>query len=305
LSSTDELTQEIRRLAAERRAVILAHNYQLPEVQDLADFVGDSLELSRRAAAGQAEVIVFCGVHFMAETAAILNPGRVVLLPDRTAGCPMADMITAADLRELKRAHPGAVVVCYVNSSAEVKAESDICCTSANAEAVVRTIPPDRKVLFVPDRYLGRFVMERTGRDLVLWPGYCPTHARLLPEDIARARAGHPGAVVMVHPECTGPVCAAADAVLSTGGMLRYAARSPARDFIVGTETGLLHRLAKENPGKRFFPAADRVGCPNMKKCTAEKVLWSLRDLEPRVAVSEPVAARARAAIERMLEVPG
>jgi quinolinate synthase len=292
----------VDRLRRERQAVILAHNYQLPEVQDLADFTGDSLELSRQAAACTAPVIVFCGVHFMAETAAILSPDKTVLLPDIHAGCPMADMIDAPGLRALKRKHPDAKVVCYVNSSAEVKAESDICCTSGNAERVVASIPGE--ILFVPDRFLGTWVGQRLGRPLLLWDGFCPTHARITPADIRRAKAAHPGARVLVHPECRPEVTALADEVLSTGGMLRRARAGEAQEYIVGTEIGLLHRLRGENPGKRFHPVTDRVLCPNMKRITPEKIALALEHLAPRVQVPADVAARARVAIERMLAVP-
>jgi len=298
------LHDQIRALAAAHRAVILAHNYQSDAVQAVADFTGDSLELSRRAAAVDADLIVFCGVYFMAETAALLNPTRTVLLPDPAAGCPMADMLTAEQLRALKRQHSGAAVVCYVNSTAEVKAESDICCTSANAVAVVRSLPPDQPLIFVPDQHLGHFVQERTGRPLIIWPGYCPTHVRIQEQDIRAARRAHPGALVLAHPECTQPVRAAADAVLSTGQMLRYAAATPAAEFIIATEAGLLYRLRRENPGKRFHRASPRALCPNMKKITLEKVRWSLEHRAPAVNIPDAgVRARARQAIERMLAV--
>ena len=243
----DGILAEIAALRKSRGAVILAHNYQLPEVQELADFTGDSLELARKAASTDADTIVFCGVRFMAETAAILNPGRTVLLPDGSAGCPMADMVDAASLRTLKAAHPGALCVCYVNSTAEVKAECDLCVTSGNAERVLAKIHADREVVFVPDRHLASHVASRLGRKFVLWPGFCPTHQRLSAATIARARAAHPGAAVMVHPECPADVRAAADEVLATGAMCAFARKSPAKSFVVGTETGLLHRLRKEN----------------------------------------------------------
>ena len=293
--------QRIAQLKEERHAVILAHNYQVPEVQDIADFVGDSLGLSRQAAETDADVIVFCGVHFMAETAAILCPGKTVLLPDEDAGCPMADMVTAEQLRELKAEHPGAAVVCYVNSSAAVKAESDWCCTSANAVEVVESVGGDRRVIFVPDQNLGDYVAEKTGRDLVLWPGYCPSHVRILPSDVARVRASHPGAEVLVHPECPRPVREGADHVFSTGGMLRHVADSGCMAFIIGTELGILHRLRKENPGKEFHGVSERCVCPNMKRIQLEKVLWSLEDMCFEVHVDPGTAERAREAIDRML----
>lgn len=297
------LSEAIRALARKSNAVILAHNYCLPEVQDLADFTGDSLELARKAAATEADVIVFCGVYFMAETAKILNPSKRVLLPDPSAGCPMADMVTGAQLRELKAKHPGAKTVCYVNSTAEVKAECDICVTSGNALRVMETFAPDEEIIFVPDRHLGSHVMGLLGRKYILWPGYCPTHQALTPQAIARARALHPQAPVMVHPECPEDVRAAADERLSTGGMCKFARESAAREFIVGTETGILHRLRRENPGKAFYPVNERLVCPNMKKTTAEKVLCALQSGEHEVVVPEEVAVRAKRAIDAMLAI--
>ena len=302
MSGMQTTAEEIAALRRERNAVILAHNYERPEVQDIADFTGDSLELARKAAAVEADVIVFCGVYFMAETAAILNPSKKVLIPDETAGCPMADMITGAQLRELKAQHPGAAAVCYVNSTAEVKAECDICVTSGNAERVMATFPKDREIIFVPDRHLGSHIAEKLGVSYILWPGYCPTHARLTAKQVADARAAHPGAPVLVHPECPKEVRDAADERLSTGGMCAFARTSPAQEFIVGTETGILHRLRQENPGKKFWPAAELI-CPNMKKTTLEKVRDCLRDLSPVVTVPEEIAVRAKRAIDAMLSV--
>ena len=299
----DELLERLNSLKAERGAVILAHNYQRGEVQDAADFVGDSLGLSRQAAKTDAPVILFCGVDFMAETAAILCPGKTVLVPDLHASCPMANMITARELREWKRKRPDAPVVCYVNSTAEVKAESDICCTSANAVGVLKNLPEDREILFVPDQSLGHYAAQKSGRRVILWPGYCPTHHRILAEHIERARAEHPGAEVVVHPECTPDVIALADHVASTSGTLRVCAESGAEEFIIGTEIGLLHRLRKENPGKRFYPATPLADCPNMKLNTVEKMVWSLEDMAYKIAVPEPIASAARRAIERMLEI--
>lgn len=294
---------EIERLKKERNAVILAHNYTRGEVQDVADYTGDSLELARRATAVDADVIVFCGVYFMAETAAILNPGKTVLIPEPGAGCPMADMITAEQLRALKAAHPGAVAVCYVNSTAEVKAECDICVTSGNAERVMATIPRDREILFVPDRHLGSHISAKEGRDYVLWPGYCPTHAHLTLKMLEDARAAHPGAPVMVHPECPKQIRDAADVQLSTGGMCRFARESAADTILVGTETGILHRLRKENPGKTFIPVSDTLVCPNMKKTTLENLADALREMKTKVTVPADTASRARRAIEAMLAV--
>lgn len=296
------IQDRIRGLARRHKAVILAHNYQLPEVQDVADFCGDSLELSRKAAATDAETIVFCGVYFMAETAAILSPSKRVLIPDPQAGCPMVDMAPVEAVRALKAKHPGAIVVTYVNSSAAVKAESDICCTSANAAKIVAELPAGAPILFVPDQNLGHYVQQVTGRPMILYPGCCPTHARLTPDDIRAARQAHPGAPVMIHPECRPETVALADAVLSTSGMLRYARETPVDAFIVATETGMLHRLRKENPGKTFHPASDLLICPNMKRITLEKVLWSLEDLKHVVSVPEPTRLAALRAVERMVQ---
>jgi len=297
------VVDKISELRARRKAVVLAHNYQPPEVQDLADFCGDSLGLSVQASRTQAEVIVFCGVRFMAETAAILCPDKVVLLPDPEAGCPMADMITAAQLRQLKAQHPGAIVVCYVNSTAEVKAESDTCCTSANAVDLVRSLPKDRQIVFVPDQNLGQYTAEQTGRDLVLWPGYCRSHVLITEDDIRAAKARYPDAVVMVHPECTEAVRGLADQVLSTGQMLRFVRQSKAKRFIVGTEIGILHALNKENPDAQYIPASDRAVCPNMKRITLDKVLWALEDMQVQVTIPKDIAAQARKSLQRMTEV--
>ena len=294
------LVAEIQKLKAERKAIILAHNYQLPDVQDVADFTGDSLELSRKATEVVADVIVFCGVHFMAETAAILNPDKIVLMPDARAGCPMADMLTGDQLRAFKDQHPGAKVVCYVNSTAEVKAESDCCCTSGNAVEIVRHYA-DSEVLFVPDQHLGSVVAETLGRDLILWPGYCPTHARINPKDVVELKAAHPRALALAHPECPKPVRVVADHVLSTGQMCSFVKESPAVEFIVATEEGLIHRLKKDNPSKTFYRVSPFAVCPNMKRNTLEKVLFCLRDMQPAVKVDPAIAARARRAIEQML----
>jgi len=296
-----ELVERISALKKKRKAVMLVHNYQLGEIQDIADFVGDSLELSQKAAKTDADVIVFCGVHFMAETASILCPDKVVLLPDMNAGCPMANMITAERLRAKKKEHPQAVVVCYVNSSAEVKAESDICCTSANAIEVVESLG-DREILFIPDQYLAHYVSVRTGRDMILWPGFCPTHVRIRPERIRELRQEYPQAKVVVHPECTPEVVDLADEVASTSGMCRYARQDDVKEMVVGTEMGLIHRLRKENPGKRFIPVSEQAICPNMKLITLEKILWSLEEMSPEVKVSQDVRLKAIAAVNKMLQ---
>ncbi len=297
----DEIVGKILKLKKERDAVILAHNYQRPEVQDIGDFRGDSLGLSQEAARRKPEVIVFCGVQFMAETAAILCPDSVVLLPDPEAGCPMADMMTPADVERMKREHPGAAVVTYINSSAEVKAVSDACCTSANTLKVVESFPPGQEIIFGPDQYLGHFISTKTDRTIHLWRGHCPSHMKILTEDILRARQEHPAAKVMVHPECTPDVVELADVALGTAGMIRYARESDAAEFVVGTEVGMVYRLEQDVPGRKFFPATKRALCPNMKKITLEKVLWSLEELKPRITVDPDIARRAKKAVDRML----
>ena len=300
--SRAELRGKIFNLKEQRKAVILTHNYQLSEVQDVADFVGDSLELSQKAARTDAEVIVFCGVHFMAETASILCPDRTVLLPDLQAGCPMADMITAESLRARKRELPEATVVCYINSTAEVKAESDICCTSANAVKVIESLDA-REILFVPDQYLGQYVATKTNKPMHLWPGFCPTHARIEPQDITRLKRDYPQAKVVVHPECRPEVIALADAVLSTSGMCRFARETKAKEIIVGTEIGIIYRLRKENPEKKFMPVSEQAVCPTMKLITMEKIIWALEEMSYEVKVPEQIRVRAKGAVDRMLEV--
>ena len=304
----------IDHLRRERNAVILAHNYQLPDVQDAADFVGDSLGLSQQAAATDADVIVFCGVHFMAETAAILSPDKVVLLPDLEAGCSLAGTITAEQLRQWKAQHPGAVVVSYINTTAEVKAESDYCCTSSNAEAIVRAIPEDREILFCPDMFLGAHVERLTGRRMHIWMGECHVHAGIDPDGLDAKRRANPDAELLIHPECgctsstlyrmsSGDLAGPATVVTSTEGMVRRAAASPATTFIVATEVGIMHRMAQQAPGKRFVAASDDAVCPYMKRITLDKVLMSLERLSPRVTVEPAIAARARRAIDRMVAV--
>jgi quinolinate synthase len=316
-----ELTRmqsEVRALAEERNAVILAHNYQVPEVQDVAHFVGDSLGLSRKAADTDADVIAFCGVHFMAETASILSPGKTVLLPDLDAGCSLADSITAPQLRAWKEKHPGAIVVMYVNTTAEVKAETDYCCTSSNAAQVVERIRrehgDDVEILFGPDMWLGAYVERVTGRRMHVWDGECHVHAGIRPGDIAAVRAEHPDAEFMIHPECgcttqvmeyvaAGDVDPERTHMLSTGGMLRFAQESEAREFIVATETGMLHPLAKENPDKEFIPANRAAACKYMKMITLPKLRDALRDLRPVVKVDPALAERARVPIDRMVAI--
>ncbi len=301
-NSDAKLKERILSLKTGKNAAILAHNYQLGEIQDIADFVGDSLELSQKAAKTDADVIVFCGVHFMAETAFILSPDKTVLLPDMHAGCPMADMITAEKLRRRKKELPGATVVCYINSSAEVKAESDICCTSANAVKVIESLDAE-EILFVPDQYLGHYISTKTDKKISLWPGFCPTHLRIQPQYIIKLRQEYPQSKVVVHPECRPEVIAIADEVLSTGGMCRYAGRSEVKEMVVGTEIGIIHRLRKENPGKKFIPASEQAVCPRMKLITLENVLWSLQEMTPQVEVPEEVRIKAKSAVDRMLAI--
>jgi quinolinate synthase len=300
------LQEEIRELARERDAVVLAHNYQVPAVQDVADYVGDSLGLSRQAAATDAAAIVFCGVHFMAETAAILAPEKTVLIPDLRAGCSLAASITAEQLREWKAQHPGAVVVSYVNTTAEVKAESDYCCTSGNARVVIEAIPADREILFLPDVFLGLWLERVTGRKLRIWMGECHVHAGIRPEDLERWQADAPDAELLVHPECGCASQAMAFAngrthILSTEGMVGFASSSPKERFLVATETGILHRLAREVPGKRFEPVNENAVCVFMKMITPTKVRDALRDWQFEVTVEPEIAARARGAIDRMV----
>jgi len=298
-----ELIQEIRRLALERDALILAHNYQRDEIQELADICGDSLGLSQEAARTTRQVIVFCGVHFMAESAAILAPEKTVLLPRADAGCPMADMITPDGVRLMRERHPGAPVVTYVNSSAAVKAESDICCTSANAVRVVNSLP-EPEVILTPDRNLAMYIARHTAKRCHIWDGYCPTHERLTVEDIRQAQADYPDAVFMAHPECPPALLDIADHICSTSGMYDYARKSPARRFIVGTEMGILYRLRLENPDKEFILPTTRLVCPNMKLTALEDVRAALQTMSPRITVPADIRDRARLALERMLAVP-
>ena len=311
------LAGEIRELVAARNAVILAHNYERPEVQDVADYVGDSLGLSREAAKTSADVIVFCGVHFMAETAAILSPQKTVLLPDLAAGCSLASTIDATQLRQWKAEHPGAVVVAYVNTTAEVKAESDYCCTSGNAVEVVNAIDADREILFLPDMFLGAHVRRLSGRtNMHVWMGECHVHAGIDPEHINLTRAQHPGAEFLIHPECgcatpvveaisAGAIAAEGVQILSTEGMIRRPAQSANDTFIVATEVGILHRLRRENPTKHFIAANDRAVCAYMKVTTLPKVRDALQHMQHRITVPADVATRARTALERMVAIGG
>lgn len=296
-----EIAERVEQLKQERNAVLLVHNYQIPEVQELADFLGDSLGLSQQAAATDAEVIVFCGVHFMAQTAKLLSPQKTVLMPDPSAGCPMADMIDAEQTRQFKAEHPGAPVVAYVNTTAEVKAESDICCTSSNAVKVVNSLEEDT-VLFIPDEHLAGWVAQQTDKEIIAWGGYCPTHVRINPETVSYMREQYPDAIFITHPEARREVRDLADEVASTGGMVRFARESEAREIIVGTEEGLVHRLRRENPDKVFHVVPHTI-CPNMKKTIAAKVLDSLEKMQFEIDVDEEIARRAGQAVERMMEV--
>lgn len=295
------LTAEILQLKKERNAVILAHNYQRGEVQDIADYTGDSLGLSQKAVEVDAKVIVFCGVNFMAESAAILNPDKVVLNPRPEAGCPMADMITPLQLQRFKEEHPDAAVVCYVNSSAAVKAESDVCCTSSNSIKVVNALEQD-EVIHVPDYNLAMYTQRFTKKKIYPWNGFCPTHHQITAGDILISKMDHPGLEVIVHPECRQEVIDLADGVYSTDGMLKYAKKVD-KDLIIGTEVGVIHRLKKENPGRNFYPVSNFVVCPNMKMNTLETVRDSLRDMRTEIKIPETIRINAKRALDRMLEI--
>ena len=302
MQSVASLHDEILRLKKDRHAIILAHNYQPADVQDIADLTGDSLELSRAAATMDGDVIVFCGVDFMAETAAIISPEKTVLLPANDACCPMADMITADELKLVKSRHPEAAVVCYVNTTAEVKAESDICCTSSNAVKVVNSLQEDQ-IIFVPDRNLGLYTQRFTKKEILPWEGFCTVHDRITPDHVRKAHDLHPDAVILVHPECRPEVIDLADHVASTSGIIRYVCESPKKEFIIGTEIGILHRLRKDCPAKKCYPLSTAAICSNMKKTDLNKVRNALISLQPRITVPEEIAHRARCAIERMLAV--
>lgn len=302
-----DLGKKIRTLLQEKKAILLAHNYQRPEVQDIADLCGDSLELSIKASRTDSEVIVFCGVHFMAETASILCPDKKVILPVAAAGCPMADMITAEKLRKKREelAKDGPVtVISYVNTTAEVKAESDICCTSANAVQVAHSVDPSHRIFMTPDRNLAQYTRAQTRRDITFWDGYCPIHNNLTADQVKKVRSAHPGALFLAHPECPPQVLETADEVKSTSGMIAFARESRAEEFIIGTEAGILHPLSKANPGKRFVPADPEMICLDMKKIGLREILTSLETLEPEVRVPEHVGKRARRAVDRMLAIP-
>ena len=297
------IEKKIKELKIKRNALILAHNYQLPEVQDIADFHGDSLELSRKAAKTDADIIVFCGVYFMAETASIISPDKKIIMPDINAGCPMANMIKASDVRKLKVKHPGAVAVGYVNTPAEVKAELDVCCTSTNAVAVVNALSEAKEIIFVPDKHLADYVSRITGRKFISCNGFCPTHVKILPEDIKREKKFHPEAKVIAHPECLRSVLDLSDEVLSTSRMCKFAKETNAKEVIVATEVGMIYRLKKDNPTKEFYPASEAAVCPNMKRTTQEKILWALEEEKEEVRVSDEIRIRAKRAIDKMLEI--
>ena len=299
----NNLIEKINELKEKRNAIILAHNYQLPEVQDIADFVGDSLELAQISAKADAKVDVLCGVNFMAETAAMINPKKKILVPDLTAGCPMAEMVDAKKVRELKKQYPEAAVVCYVNSTAEVKAESDICCTSSNALKVVESLEDYKQIIFVPDKYLGHFLSLSSDKEFILANGYCPTHARISPRLIDELKAKYRNAEVLVHGECTPEVKEKADKILSTGKMCNYVKNSSKKDFIIGTEREIMHRMRKENPEKNLIQASPLAICPNMKKNNLEKIFDVLENMKNEVKIDEKVRLKARKCIDRMLLV--
>ena len=312
--SVQEKINEIFRLKKEKNAVILSHNYQIPHIQDIADFVGDSLGLSHAAARTDADVIVFCGVHFMAETASIICPHKKVLIPDLRAGCSLADTLTADQLRDLKQKYPEAVVVSYINTTAEVKAESDYCCTSTNAVKVVNAIPPDKEILFVPDMFLGAYVQSVTGRKMHLWPGECHVHAGIKPKDVVSMKEKHPSAEFLIHPECgcvssflyhvgEGDIPESDAKIFSTEGMMNYAKQSESKQFVIATENEIIHRLKKENPTKEFFPIKEDAFCKYMKMITLDGILNSLREMVYEVRVPEPVASKAKVAIDRMMSL--
>lgn len=298
-----KINEKIKKLKSEKNAVILAHNYQLPEIHDIADFVGDSLGLSIEASKTNASIIVFCGVHFMAETAKILSPQKTVLLPEKSSGCPMADMIEPESLKALQSRHPQAVTMCYVNSSAAVKSLCDYCCTSANALKMTQKIlMTNKEIIFVPDQYLAQYVSSSTKCNFITWEGYCPIHTEILPEHIKQAKIQHPKAIVIVHPECKPIITNLADVVTSTEGMSKYVKNSSEKEFIIGTEIGIIYRLKKENPDKIFYPASEKAICEDMKKINLEKVLWSLENLSYEITLPQDVLEKARLSIDRMLQ---
>jgi len=299
----NNLAEEIRRLKKERNAIILAHNYQVPEVQDVADIVGDSFALSQHAAETDSDVIVFCGVHFMAESAKILSPDKTVLLPVRDAGCPMADMVTAPKLREMKARYPDAAVVCYVNSSAEVKAESDVCCTSSNALKVVESLE-NKQVIFVPDKNLGSYIASKVkNKEIILWKGFCITHKRVKVEEVQKIRQLHPNAKILMHPECEPEVQKLADFLGSTSAIIKYAGEIPEKDIIIGTEEGIIHLLKKQNPDKNFYLLSMGLICTNMKKTRLEDVHSALLNMQHEIHVDEDIRIKALKSLERMLKI--
>ncbi|MBC8387631.1 MAG: quinolinate synthase NadA [Actinobacteria bacterium] len=303
MKSNIKLADAIVKLKSKKNAVILAHNYQIGEIQDIADFVGDSLQLSIEASKTKCNIIVFCGVRFMAETAKIVSPEKKVILPDKDSGCPMVDMINESQLKQLKSENQNATVVCYVNSTAAVKAISDICCTSSNAIKVINSIPKNKKIIFIPDKYLGKYVQDQTGRELILTNGYCPTHVMINNKNIIALKREHLDAFVIVHPECTPNVIEMADKVASTGGIINFVKKSRRKKFIIGTEIGIIHRLKKENPDKTFFSASKQAICPNMKLINLEKLLWALEEERPEITLSEEIIQKAKSAIDRMIAI--
>jgi len=301
--SNKNLVKEILCWKKKREAVILAHVYQPGKIQDIADFTGDSLFLSQQAAKTKAKVIVFCGVQFMAETASILSPEKIVLLPEIKAGCPLADMAPAEKVKSKIKELPKAVVISYVNSSAVVKSLSDYCCTSANAVQIVQSIPAEKEILFLPDMNLADFTAKKSKRKIIPWPGFCPTHHLLTRDDVIKAKKLHPHALLLVHPECRPEVCNLADYIGSTRGIIKFASNNPVKEYIIGTELGIFHPLKKNNPNKQFFPASENMICQNMKLITLEKVLHSLKKLEPQVIVPEDIRKKSLKALNRMIEI--
>jgi quinolinate synthase len=304
IKDPSSMKNKIRDLLKEKNAILLAHNYQRPEVQDVADLCGDSLELSIKASKTDAEVIVFCGVHFMAETASILSPEKTILLPVATAGCPMADMITAPALKKEKEEHPGRIVVSYVNTTADVKAESDICCTSANAVKVAESIDQDKEIFMTPDRNLARYTLKMTGGKITYWNGYCPIHNNLTSEQVMKVKAENPDALFLAHPECPPEVLELADEIKSTSGMIKFAGKSSNRKFIIGTETGILYPMSKANPDKILIPADPNMICADMKKTGLDDIAAALEEMKTIVKVPEDIAIKAKKAVERMLAIP-
>ncbi len=306
LKYKENLKKKILKLKKEKHAVIIVHNYQRDEVQDIADISGDSLALSQAAIKADAKVIVFCGVDFMAESASILNPDKIVLLPVKEAGCPMADMVTVERLREKKKKHPGAAIVCYVNSSATIKAESDICCTSSNAIQIVQSLKDYKEVIFIPDKNLGRYVQQHVSdKKIILWEGFCPTHIRVSKEEVLKTKEAHPEAEVLAHPECNPDVLSVSDHICSTGGMFSYVKFSKSKEFIIATESGMLYRLKKDNPDKKFYMPTERLICPTMKLTTLGWVAHSLEAMELEIKISGDIRDKAYKALERMLKVSG